>query len=228
MARKLGLLVAVLGLAILVLAPVSFATTYDLGQQGDDSHYTWFHNYTNKNPWDAGTEFVAGGPDYFDSSLVDSEWKIGFNVKLGDFLPYTNTVAGTHTTVTEEGSTYDLATIVFDTTAADPKFYIDRDGYPYISSTDTILTYNVKYLYSTRHTVIEGTVIGEGTNSDGTPFMFTLSLEDSLGNHQNLGYITSFTLEYPYNGSPVPVPGAVWLLGSGLVGLFCLGRRRKK
>jgi hypothetical protein len=31
-----------------------------------------------------------------------------------------------------------------------------------------------------------------------------------------------------FEGSPVPVPGAVWLLGSGLVGLVGLRRRSKK
>jgi hypothetical protein len=37
-------------------------------------------------------------------------------------------------------------------------------------------------------------------------------------------------LVYPYNGSPVPtpIPGAVWLLGTGLLGLACVRRRRRK
>ena len=34
---------------------------------------------------------------------------------------------------------------------------------------------------------------------------------------------TAYSLEY----SPVPVPAAVWLFGSGLFGLVCLGRKRK-
>ena len=32
--------------------------------------------------------------------------------------------------------------------------------------------------------------------------------------------------EVQFNGSPVPIPGAVWLLGSGLMGLIAVRRRK--
>jgi len=219
MARRLGFLVAVIGLATLALAPASFATTYDLGPQGDGTNYEiWWHNYSETVPWDAETTFVAGTPTYF-SRVAEADWKIGY---VGtEFQPFTNSSAGTEN---PDGS----YTIVFDTTTADPNFFIDMEGVPYISSNDTTITYNVNYMYTDRYTVVGGTIIGTGTNSlDGEPFMFTAELEDILGNHQNKGYISSFILEYPYNSSPVPIPGAVWLLGSGMLGLWCLGRRRK-
>jgi hypothetical protein len=218
MARKLAFLVAVIGLATLALAPASFAATYELGQQGgqqgDEIYLTWWHNYSENEPWEAGTTFVAGAPT-FDASLVDADWKIGFNVS-GTFQPYINTVPGTQNL----DGTY---TIVFDATGAEPNFFIAMEGIPSISSTDTIITYNVKYTYTDRYTATDGIIIGEGTNDlDGMPFRFTASLVDVLGNHQNMGYMSSFKLEV------VPIPGAVWLLGTGLLGLFCLGRRRQK
>ena len=57
--------------------------------------------------------------------------------------------------------------------------------------------------------------------------MFTATLVDIEGNHKNVGFMSSFILEYPYNSSPVPIPGTVWLLSTGVLGIWCLGRRRK-
>ena len=49
-----------------------------------------------------------------------------------------------------------------------------------------------------------------------------------MGNHFNAGYMTSFVLEYnDPNAAHAPIPGAVWLLGSGLLGLAFLRPRRK-
>jgi hypothetical protein len=216
MARKLALLVGVIGLATLMLAPASFATTYHLGPQGDDSnYYIWNHIYTDKNPWDAGTEFMAGSPRFY-ASVAD--WRIGYDV--GDVHQrFVNTNEGNEN---QDGS----YTIVFDSTTADPNFFINMEGIPPISSNDTIITYNVEYEYKDRYTVKEGTIIVDGTDSGtGDSFRVTASLVDLIGNHQNMGYMTSFDLEYPYNASAVPIPGAMWLFGTGLLGLFSLKRR---
>jgi hypothetical protein len=45
---------------------------------------------------------------------------------------------------------------------------------------------------------------------------------------QQPGFNGTTTTDFPVSGSPVPVPAAVWLFGSGLVGLVGVARRRKQ
>jgi hypothetical protein len=67
MARKLLMMVALISLVLLVQAPGSFAETYtytypsDSQITGNYENSTWKHGYSDKNPWDAGTEFYMGG-----------------------------------------------------------------------------------------------------------------------------------------------------------------------
>lgn len=52
--------------------------------------------------------------------------------------------------------------------------------------------------------------------------------ERNLITMSSTGYLwQGETEDYKLNVSSVPIPGAVWLLGSGLIGLFGIGRRKK-
>lgn len=168
---------------------------------------------------------------------------------------YSSSGDGAPFTVEEGSITYHDATIAFDTTESEAKFNISIDGNPSITSEDTVIKYSVKYQYQDPgyYSVVEESIIGEGTNSsDGTPFDFTACLYSLIGDYEDEGNINSFTLEYPvpimftanlddltgnyenefymtsytlkYN---TPIPGSVWLLATGLFGLWSLGRLRK-
>jgi hypothetical protein len=224
MARKLFMMMALISLVLLAQATVSLATTYEfIGIQGN---IEWRHQYSDKNPWDAGTEFIAGGPTA-DATVGDAVWKIGY-ADATSYQPYTNSNPG----VQNPDGSY---TIVFDLTSANPGFFFKLPDGTTISSTDTILTYNVTYTFNDgeggRYSVQSGQIIAEGTNDlspDHTPFRFVGYLNDQEGNHiHNLGYLTSYSLTYPDPATPTPIPGAVWLLGTGLLGLACVGRRRR-
>ena len=53
---------------------------------------------------------------------------------------------------------------------------------------------------------------------------FVRSSCDIQSNHGD-GAFTGLS-EVQFNGSPVPIPGALWLLGSGIIGLIGIRRKR--
>ena len=225
MARRLWGFMVLISLVLLAQAPGSFATTYSITALGDvNNAYTWRHSYSDSGiPWLAGSEFSAGYPTYFPN-LNESVWGIGYFGDDNKIHPFTNTNPGT---ANPDGS----YTIVFDSTTANPNFFITLPDGKKIISVDTVITYIAKYNNSETNTyaVVEGKIIGTGTNSaDHNPFYFEALLQEVMGNHQNVGYLSSFTMQYPYSpAAHTPIPGAVWLLGTGLLGLACAGWRQR-
>jgi hypothetical protein len=57
--------------------------------------------------------------------------------------------------------------------------------------------------------------------------LYTWSEEDTSARIQKKG-VSGPAIGISINGSPVPVPGAVWLLASGLIGLVGMKRRFTK
>jgi hypothetical protein len=72
---------------------------------------------------------------------------------------------------------------------------------------------------------------GFALNRENISFGFTADLTKAEGDGNQYVFITNFSLSLSYadpSTSPVPLPGAVWLLGAGLMGLGCVGWRRQK
>jgi hypothetical protein len=71
----------------------------------------------------------------------------------------------------------------------------------------------------------EEILYGTGRDRGNTSFSFTASLTEVLEGGNYYGLMTSFAFSMSHADplpSSVPLPGAVWFLGSGLAGLACL------
>lgn len=72
-----------------------------------------------------------------------------------------------------------------------------------------------------------GNYLATVTNSMNTPFGPFLSAGFNGNGVNTTTNIGAFTLHIDGNITPVPVPAAVWLFGSGLLGLTDIARKRK-
>ena len=133
----------------------------------------------------------------------------------------------------------------FDWAAYDDKlsYTIDISGY-----TSLTMTVNVGYLNSDRGAGYEavGYILGyvdgnsisrtidffNGDYPDGDPQPYDLSFADGAATLDlTFQFVTDgggyFMIDdIQITGNPVPVPAAVWLLGSGLIGLIGLGKKQ--
>jgi len=104
-------------------------------------------------------------------------------------------------------------------------------------------TYDEQYaLQSAIWRVVEGSLFtldtGTGKTTANQYSLYTqylVALGSNTGNVSDFLWISpKYSLSGPYyqgmvgGGDPVPIPGAVWLLGSGLIGLVALRRRFRK
>ncbi len=229
MARKLFIMMALIGLALLVQAAPGLATLYSLSQLGNDSVWTWREARVKDPPGSDPTYFVAGNA--YASSI--QEWSIPRLI---------NDPA--QTSYTRVDDYWTNVKIVYTTpqNPGDPVFTATIQGGPTIISYDTTITTSAIYkkatnsdkpLYVSSYIIQNQTfnLVGSGTNADdhNTPFTFTAILHETYGDHTHYGYFDNFSITYPTAAAaPTPIPGAVWLLGSGLLGLACLRPRLRK
>ncbi len=203
MARKLLLVVALISLVSLVQAAPGFGDTYNLGDFG----LSWTEYFG-----DTGYPGSANG----QFEVSESAMTIG---------PLVNPVSG------GTASPYQVVYRTADQTQ--PDFTIQGYGVPAISSFDTVITITSSW---SGYSLQDGTMamVGTGTNSlDGQPFTLTGTMSDQTPQFfvqmgkQHHGTFSALTLDYTPAAVPAPIPGAVWLLGTGLLGLACVGRRRR-
>jgi len=79
------------------------------------------------------------------------------------------------------------------------------------------------------------TITGASTVGNTTTFTFEMFANEFVDNSEDPGYAgfpTNGTVQWHLSGSgaytaPVPIPAAVWLFGSGLLGLLGIARRKK-
>jgi len=236
MAKKLLILTALAGLVLLALVAPGLAnytlpggdasTLPSPWNEGHGYHYT-LDDQGQIVPYGEVMPGLSMGTFNGGFSVGDLSWNIPEHVSLnaGQVIneSFTTDGSGTNTYWVTYKIVYDSGNLGF--TAL-------NYGGPAISSSNTVITTISTYKADDTYTPINNngyflqgqtmTMSGTGTNSDGTPFTFTADLNEVYWDHNHSGYITNFDLVYP-----APLPGAAWLLGSGLLGLGCLGWRRR-
>lgn len=225
MARRLFVVcLAVISLALLVQATPGLAETYDL--ESDP------YNCVEVFPVVSGGQYTPGS---VGSSFLGSNTWDGNLWEIGDWSGEENKALTNTVQATQEDLGDNLYTFVYTYDAIESggqvKFKVSIPGEGVdITSYDAELTITATYLQSSpsEWNFQEGTGTIEiiGTNiADGRLFTLTGSLIEEPGhNHTHYLHFENLVLTYP----AVPIPGTVWLLGTGFLGLWCLGRHRKK
>lgn len=235
MARKLFVLVALVSLVAMTQAAPGVAATYDLVSE----YLDWVETFpvTGNNDYTPGSEgSTLSGWNEWDKGagfwLIGGEYtKIDGNYVINSPVMVTTRDGGSG----EPGEYGIFYTFVYtydqSVLSNEVRFTADIPGGPSIKSYDAEFEITATYKYEDAGpvpwTFQYGTMEGGGTEwLTGTPFALSADVYVDNGNHTQQGHYENFQLTYP--ASSVPIPGAVWLLGTGVLGLLCLGRRRKK
>lgn len=246
MARKLLVMVTLISLVLLVQAIPGLAETYYLSNLGDRLTPTWSEA---RNAYPPGSVDLDGNTTTFravsdNSPLQGQDWEIP-NLACDPTLTTYTPITGTDYWETVK-ITYTTPQPTNDDPAGLPLFaaynYYDSSGK--LITNKPIISYNMVVtttaVYQTdpfndglptlngSYNIYDQLIYldGSGKDNDGTFFTFAGTLKEVSTDHTHTGYFESFTITYP-DAVPTPIPGAVWLLGTGLLGLVCVGRRRK-
>lgn len=242
MARKLLCLVALISLVSLVQAAPGFAETYDLmGGYSTWMNSTWTETRGMGNdgqvgdgpPGTAFGNFLAQSRNLPDPGIA---WDIELlqnplpgTVSSRDQVNETITYNITYTTPLNAGPVFSAAVLDSSGKPLTSNDFVVTTTATYLMDPVTQLPNNVNnngyVLYGKNQDIF---LTGTGTDLAGDQLTLNGVLYQTYGDHNHYGYATSLTLDVtPGDPSAVPLPGAVWLLGSGLFGLACLRPYRK-
>jgi hypothetical protein len=132
---------------------------------------------------------------------------------------------------TDQDHTRITINIVYDTftTGGKIRFSVNLADFTIGSLSDFELISTTKYSMATEGGLVraswEEILYGTGHGRGNASFSFTANLTEIVEDGNHYGFMTSFSFSSSYADplpSSVPLPGAVWFLGSGLAGLACL------
>lgn len=235
MARKPFLSAALIGLLALSQATPGLAEIYDL----PSAAYAWTETF----PLD-GSAYTPGAIGSMFSGRHkwgnDGLWQIGgdysYNAEQSKFQinsPVTNKKKAQVSTDSINWFYTFVYTYDDIVTEGKVRFIANIPGGPSITSIDAEFKISATYIFDSTKGVwtfqnnqtgeYVATIEGSGKNINGSPFTISGIIWEDYGDHTHSGHFINFQLTY--GPSPVPIPGAVWLLGTGLLGLFSLKRR---
>jgi hypothetical protein len=188
------------------------------------------------------TPVIAGGSGSGTQASVGS---VTFGYNAGNYPDNTPPYAGDYGTDSAEGAA-DIR-YRFGTNAANEglRWNVSTEGYQDIqvqlgifSQTNfTSRTWSLEYSPNNGTNWYDLTTVNYTGGSTWLTVSYDLSSITAVNNNANFAFrfisdqATSTTLTADYvnvTGNAVPIPAAVWLLGSGLVGLVIIRRRRNK
>lgn len=212
---RLRLLGAV-GALLLVCSIPSYAAyveTFD----ADNANFNYGYDTGFNNPQNSAAWVSSGGnPDgYISGNAIDNGTAKG----LYAIWTYDTSLYGDM-----NGLTMTIDTKVTGNVTGNAQFYVGRDGSYYI---DGIWAIGSDTAWATHTTALNTTEFTPWTGA-------TLSLADVLAAPDDIGIFFggnlaggSGSVMVDNFGTVVPVPAAVWLFGSGLLGLVGVARRKK-
>jgi hypothetical protein len=215
-------LVILLGVALLVLGltmSVQAYTIEDTPHSGEVSLWKVLNNFLGQNFFTSNADLNAKLPYLVDDHQDDGCWKITYAAKYAGFsqhFGYADSVGGTFNSLglsyaqgsaNGEGAVGPIGFSVADD--FNPANTIDNNGGNFV-------------LYATDS--------GKGLLLDfeyyGFKGVYVAAFEDGAAlDNTNFGDRDYNDLVVGMNACPAPIPGALWLLGSGLLGLVGLRRR---